>query len=105
MASRKVRITVARKVDMRGLWGEEKLGTVADFPPICPLFEVGDQWELEGGELPAGFCAGAFDDIYRYVSGLRNGANYPWMEREGEVYACCTDPFRPVVFKLERVEG
>ena len=104
MALTKIKVTVVRKVDMRELWGGENPGTVSDFPPVCDLFNVGDEWIMEAGDLPQGFCAGAFDDIYRYISGLRAGANYSWMEKEGEVLACCTDAFRPVVFKIERVE-
>ena len=104
MASTTIKITVVRKVDMRDLWGDENPGVVDDFPPVCDLFEVGQEWVLGPGEMPAGFCAGAFDDIYRYISGLRAGGNYSWMEEKGEVLACCTDPFRPVIFKIERVE-
>jgi uncharacterized repeat protein (TIGR04076 family) len=99
----KIKITLVRNVDMRDLWGDDTLGTVSDFPPVCPLFKEGKEWIIEGAEMPEGFCSGAFDDIYRYVSGLRHGANYSWMAKEGEVYACCTDPFRPVVFKIERL--
>ena len=54
--------------------------------------------------IPEGFCPGAFADIFRYVSALRSGANYPWMKEKGTVLACCTDGFRPVVFRLERIE-
>ena len=104
MALPKIKVTVVRKVDMRELWGGENPGVVGDFPPVCDQFNVGDEWIMQGGELPQGFCSGAFDDIYRYISGLRAGANYSWMEKEGEVLACCTDAFRPVVFKIERVE-
>ena len=100
----KVKITVVRKMDMRALWGGTETGTVEDFPPVCDAFEVGDEFIVAPGQTPAGFCSGAFADIYRFVSGLQRGANYTWMERPGEVVVCCVDAFRPVVFKIERLE-
>jgi len=44
-------------------------------------------------------------DISRYLSGLRAGADYNWMNEKGKVLVCCTDGFRPVVFRLERIES
>jgi len=99
----KVKVTVLKKFDMRDLWGDENPGARSDFPPICDLFEVGDEFVIEPGQLPAGFCAGAYGDLLRYIGGLQRGANYDWMARSGEVVACCTDAFRPVAFKIERL--
>jgi uncharacterized repeat protein (TIGR04076 family) len=28
----------------------------------------------------------------------------PWVEQKGAAIACCTDGYRPVVFKIERIE-
>jgi uncharacterized repeat protein (TIGR04076 family) len=103
-AAHKVKITVVRKMDMRRLWGDEDAGVVADFPPVCDAFQVGDEFIVAPGQMPAGFCSGAFADIYRYVSGLQRGADYSWMAQPGEVKVCCTDAFRPVVFKIERLD-
>jgi len=74
------------------------------FEPVCLAFNVGDEFTVDTGEAPRGFCPAAFDDIYRYISGLRFGANYPWMAKEGTATACCTDGLRPVIFGLERLE-
>jgi len=103
-ATHKVKITVVRKMDMRRLWSDEDPGVVPDFPPICDAFQVGDEFIVAPGQMPAGFCSGAFADIYRFVSGLQRGANYSWMARAGEVVVCCTDAFRPVAFKIERLD-
>ena len=104
MAIPRVKITVIRKVDMRDLWGAENLGTVVDFPPVCPFYQVGDEFMVEQTELPAGFCVSAFHDIYRYIFSLRTGGNFSWMAKAGEAVVCCTDAFRPVVFRLERLD-
>jgi uncharacterized repeat protein (TIGR04076 family) len=78
-------------------------GAAPDFEPVCPLFEVGDTFIADVAGPPEGFCPAAFDDLYRYISGLRFGANYPWMARAGTATACCTDGLRPVIFFLERM--
>ena len=104
MAMTTVKITVVKKLDMNKLYPGEKMGNAASMEAVCPQFRIGDEFVLGGPECPHGFCPGAFADIYRYVSGLRAGANYPWMEKPGTVLACCTDGFRPVVFRLERIE-
>ena len=103
MAVPRVKITVVRLVDMRDLGGQEQMGAVDDFPPVCPYYKVGDEFIVEQTEPPAGFCVSAFHDIYRYVFALRTGGNFSWMAKEGEALACCTDAYRPVVFKIERM--
>lgn len=81
------------------------LGCSADIEPVCERFEDGQVFVTDMQDVPEGFYPFAFVDISRFISGLRSGANYPWMNEEGTVLACCTDAFRPVVFRLERVEG
>ncbi len=105
MSIAKIKITVIKKLDMTNIHPLGEGGAALDFEPVCPLFEVGDEFVLDIGEPPKGFCQAAFDDIYRYISGLRFGANYPWMSREGTATACCTDGLRPVIFFLERIES
>jgi uncharacterized repeat protein (TIGR04076 family) len=97
----RIKVTVINKLDMRDVHPEGSGGSAPDFEPVCPLFDVGDEFILDVGEPPRGFCQAAFDDIYRYISGLRFGANYPWMAEPGTATACCTDGLRPVVFFLE----
>ena len=104
MSIPKIKITVVKKLSMADLYPQGNSGTAPDFEPVCPMFEVGDEFIVDIGEPPKGFCQAAFDDIYRYISGLRFGANYPWMAKEGTATACCTDGLRPVIFDLERLE-
>jgi uncharacterized repeat protein (TIGR04076 family) len=77
-------------------------------PVACPKFKMGQEFFTDL-ERPDGFCDWAWNDIYKYVLVLRSQGNfgtaYKWMKDNHTVIACCTDGFRPVVFKIERVEG
>jgi len=74
-----------------------------------------EQWEpcqhLQDGQVfvvdqsvakPEGFCSWAWADIQKYVMALCRGANFNGT-KPGTFVTCCTDGFRPVVFKLERM--
>lgn len=100
----KVKITVVKRLNFEEIHAGSEVGCSADMSPVCDQFEEGQEFVTDLSTVPEGFCAGAFVDIFRFVSGLRSGANYPWMNEEGKVLACCTDGFRPVVFRLERIE-
>ena len=54
--------------------------------------------------MPAGLCPGAYVSIFRWMSGLRFGADYPWVKEKEKVLTRCTDGFRPVVLRLEKTE-
>ena len=101
---KKIKVTVIRKLDMRAIHPGEDMGNAESLAPVCPAFNVGDEFMVGAGGCPEGFCQGAFVDIFRYISGLRAGANYPWMKAPGTMVACCGDGLRPVIFKLERME-
>ncbi len=99
-----VRITVVKKLDMHEIFAGSDPGCSASIPPVCDRFEEGGVFETDMESVPEGFCPFAFIDISRYLSGLRSGVNYPWMKEEGTALVCCTDGFRPVIFRLERIE-
>ena len=102
---KKVKITVIKKLDMRDLFGDQDVGAADDMAPVCGAFDVGDEFVIDSAMgIPSGFCQGAFMDISRFVSGLRFGANYPWMKQPGTVICSCFDGLRPVIFKLERLD-
>ena len=73
---------------------------------ICPVFSEGQEFVTQiGGQVPAGFCMWAWDDIFKNFQILMRGGSFKeWMKDENTIIACCTDAFRPVVFKLERIE-
>jgi len=88
------KITVAKKTvyqefnkEIRGKEGAE-----------CNVFSEGQEFEINSPwECPEGFCQWAWADIRTYIH-LVNEGNF------GNTVACCTDGFRPVFFKIERVK-
>lgn len=100
----KVKITVVKRLDLNEVHRDSDLGCTFSLDPVCPRFVEGQKFLYEGGKVPEGFCPGAFVDIFRAIGELRFGANHPWVKRPGKTLSCCTDGFRPVVFRLERIE-
>jgi len=54
--------------------------------------------------MPKGFCSWAWADIQRDVTVLALGGDFPWVKEKGVTFSSCTDGFRPVIFKLERMK-
>ena len=100
-----VKITVIDKIAKQEL--QRQYG-VLDFKDgddtTCDRFKIGDTFTYGDGDIvPSGFCAWAWADIHRDVVALKNGANFRSKKQEGTQIACCTDGFRPVFFKIERI--
>ena len=65
----------------------------------CTHFEIGDEFitDLERPwDMPEGFCGWAWADIQRTVYGMARGGQDVFI-------TCCTDGYRPVIFKLEKI--
>ena len=71
------------------------------------------QWNQAGREflvqapnvnIPLEFCSWAWADIQKYVMALARGANFIGSP-PGVFVTCCTDGYRPVIFKLERIKN
>ena len=69
----------------------------------CPVYKDGQEFILERTAMPEGFCSWAWSDIQRDVASVLYGASYPWVEQKEMLISCCTDGFRPVVFKIEKI--
>ena len=94
-----VRITVLRRtqnLDFQKEW------TDAGVWAACDRFCDGQEF-VTTGWMPEGFCSFAWADILEYVLTLARGGNMVGVKR-GTFITCCTDGFRPVFFKLERIE-
>jgi len=104
MAERnKVKITVLKKTDTKQIFG--------DNPPMgqsieaCSVFEEGQEFIVgEDGKMPEGFCHWAWNDIYKVITALKFGGDFPWMKEKGTSVSCCTDGLRPVIFEIRRIE-
>jgi uncharacterized repeat protein (TIGR04076 family) len=75
----------------------------------CEQFSDGQEFLLEGyeglAEIPRGFCPWAWADIRYDLLMVMSGGAMPGVKQPGTTIAGCTDWFRPVIFKIERVEG
>lgn len=68
----------------------------------CERLAEGQEFISTGANMPDGFCSWAWCDIQKYVLTLARGGNFRGV-RPGHFITCCTDGFRPVFFKIERV--
>jgi uncharacterized repeat protein (TIGR04076 family) len=102
----KVKITVIKRISPSAVFGADvpKNPKTGKEYEVCPMFNEGQEFIVpEKIEMPAGFCTWAWYDIYKDLSVLMFGGNYPWID-VGVMYTCCTDGTRPVSFKLERLK-
>jgi len=66
----------------------------------CGHFEVGQEFVTSREApwaLPEGFCGWAWADIQKLVYGMARGGQDVFV-------TCCTDGYRPVIFKLEKLK-
>jgi len=95
----RVRITVLKKHFHKEF--VEKYTTNPECWTECKLFEVGQEFVTSSEapwEMPAGFCGWAWADIQKMVYGMARGGQDMFV-------TCCTDGYRPVVFKLEKLKS
>lgn len=95
-----VKITVVRRTSNKELLEKYASGEVE---PECERFKTGDEFIVKDLKMPEGFCSWAWADIQRDVAVLTLNGNFFWVKEKGVGFSCCTDGFRPVVFKLERL--
>ena len=106
----KVKITVIKKTFYSDLvdelttgpddWREGTIGSKAN---CCHSFDIGHEFISDGTHMPDGFPDPPWVDIQKYVFILGRGGNMLGVEN-GTYVTNCTDGFRPVTFKLERIE-
>jgi len=93
----RVKITVVKKHFHEDLVRDFAANPDAWAP--CSHFQIGDEFitDLERPwDMPEGFCGWAWADIQRTVYGMARGGQDVFV-------TCCTDGYRPVVFKLEKI--
>jgi uncharacterized repeat protein (TIGR04076 family) len=76
----------------------------------CPCFEEGQEF-ICGLDKPGNFCDWAWRDIHPMVAVLLTGGSFSkgifegWMKDDKTMIGCCTDGIRPVVFRMEKIDG
>jgi uncharacterized repeat protein (TIGR04076 family) len=101
-----VKITVLKTLFHADLADEYRRPDVHRGP--CPFFSEGQEFVIDYLAVrPEGFdCDWAWDDIHKVLLALMVKADFgTWMKNPNTFITCCTDGVKPVVFKLERMEG
>ena len=94
----KVKITVLKRLQHKDLL-EKYADSIWD---KCDVFSIGQEFTADGTDMPEGFCGWAWSDIEKIVLTLSRGGNFRGVPK-GTFVTCCTDGYRPVVFRLERI--
>ena len=97
-----VRITVIKKTFNQDFVDQYTEGVKWEPKGCCHDFEVGQEF-ISDGHMPEGFSDWAWADIQKYVMTLARGGNMVGV-KPGMFITACTDGFRPVFYKLERIE-
>ena len=98
----KCKITVLKRMLNKDL-ADEYLD-VDDFH-ACEHFSEGQEVIVEHPfRMPEGFCQWAWADIRGDIMAIAVGGDFPWIRQRGVQITGCTDWFRPVIFKIERLE-
>jgi uncharacterized repeat protein (TIGR04076 family) len=72
----------------------------------CELLREGQEFAIKDySVVPDSFCASAWADIREDILMVALGADMPGIRQRGTLITGCTDWFRPVIFKLERMEN
>jgi uncharacterized repeat protein (TIGR04076 family) len=101
----KCKVTVLKRTIDRDLIHEYLEDEYQDIGP-CECFTDGQEILIEDyAVVPEGFCPSAWADIRKDILAVAMGANMPGIKQPGTIIAGCLDWFRPVIFKVERVEG
>lgn len=99
----KCKITVIKRAVNQDL-ADEYLKDATGFG-LCERFEDGQEFVVERAfAMPEGFCHWAWADIRSDILTVAVGGNLPWLKQPGIAIASCTDWFRPVYFKVERMD-
>ena len=72
----------------------------------CEKFEIGQEIVIDPNlaSVPEGFCDWAWADIRNDINLIASGGNLLGMKEQGVAIASCSDWFRPVYFKIERLD-
>ena len=87
------KITVLKRT-LNADWGKEFRNSEGN---RCEIFSEGQEFIIESPwSAPEGFCHWAWADIRTFIHLVQEGKFETFV-------SCCTDGFRPVFFKIERI--
>lgn len=104
----KCKITVVKRTINQDLIDEYIDEKYRNHMKPCENLKDNQEFILEGettlSHPPADFCAWAWADIRKDILTIAVGGDMPGLKQQGTVITGCTDWFRPVIFKVERIE-
>ncbi len=72
---------------------------------LCSALKEGDEFFVYSEfQMPENFCHWAWADIRQDIHAIINDAQFSWFKEEGITISGCTDWFRPVLFKIEKIK-
>ena len=103
----KCKITILKRTIHQDLIKEYLTDDCHSLNP-CERFQDGQEFVLESEvdfqKVPEGFCDWAWADIRKDVLFVAFGGNMPGYKERGMAITGCSDWFRPVIFKVERMK-
>jgi len=75
---------------------------------LCECFRDGQEFLIDASAIPKDFlecCPWAWADIRKDILTVAYGGNMPGIRQSGTVITGCRDWFRPVIFKVERLNN
>lgn len=103
----KCKITVLKRTYNQDLIDEYLDDTYGDRGP-CEYFRDGQEFLIDPSAIPEDFlayCPWAWADIRKDILTVASGGNMPGIRQSGTVITGCRDWFRPVIFKVERMNN
>lgn len=103
----KCKITVLKKTVNQDLI-DEYLDNEYKNHGVCECFRDGQEFVIDPSSMPEEFCARcpwAWADIRQDIMIVASGGNIPGIKAIGTIITGCKDWFRPVIFKVERMEN
>lgn len=71
----------------------------------CNLVELGQEFIVENMFFPPeGMCESAWADIRSSIMAIATGGEFDIMSNTSSIVSTCSDPFRPVLFLIERCD-
>ena len=103
----KCKITVLKRTVNQDLIDEYLEDSYTDHD-LCKCFRDGQEFLLDTSMISKDFlecCPWAWADIRKDILTVAFGGNMPGMRQNGTLITGCRDWFRPVIFKVERLNN
>lgn len=98
------KITVLKRTINHDLINEY-LDKPQEHPGPCEYLTEGQEFIVnQVWTQPEGLCPWAWADIRQQIVTVLGGGRFPGMKDSGVAIAGCSDWFRPVIFKVERLD-